>query len=143
MKRRVVLDFFLGGGLIAFLGTLFYPVARFLFPLKGAAARVDALKVAKVSDIKLNTARTFRYGSRVGILVRTSSGEFRAFDAQCTHLSCTVQYRSDLEHFWCACHNGHFDLVGRNIEGPPPRPLHPFDVSLKGEEIFVTAKKVV
>jgi nitrite reductase/ring-hydroxylating ferredoxin subunit len=103
---------------------------------------VDTLKVAKINEIQLNSAKIFRYGSRIGILVRTPSGEFRAFDAQCTHLSCTVQYRDDLEHIWCACHNGHFDLVGRNIAGPPPSPLLPFDVSVRGEDIFVSAKKM-
>jgi Rieske Fe-S protein len=27
------------------------------------------------------------------------------------------------ELIWCACHNGRFDLQGRVLDGPPPRPL--------------------
>jgi Rieske Fe-S protein len=56
----------------------------------------------------------------------------------CTHLNCTVQYRADLSHIWCACHNGHFDLNGKNIAGPPPRPLEAFAVNARGDQIVVT-----
>jgi len=30
---------------------------------------------------------------------------------------------------WCACHNGRFDLDGRVLSGPPPRPLAAFKTS--------------
>ena len=54
---------------------------------------------------------------------------------------CTVQYRSDLREVWCACHNGIYDLNGRNVSGPPPRPLDVFDVHLRGDEIVVNRKR--
>ncbi|MBI4391409.1 MAG: Rieske (2Fe-2S) protein, partial [candidate division NC10 bacterium] len=69
---------------------------------------------------------------------RTPAGELRAFSAVCTHLNCTVQYRPDLSHIWCACHNGHFDLTGKNIAGPPPRPLETFVVNARGNQIVVS-----
>jgi Rieske Fe-S protein len=53
-------------------------------------------------------------------------------------LQCTVQYRDDLHHVWCACHNGHYDLNGKNISGPPPRPLEQYAVNVRGDEIFVS-----
>jgi Rieske Fe-S protein len=80
------------------------------------------------------------FGSAPVLLVRTPAGELRAFSATCTHLDCTVQYRPDLEHVWCACHNGHYDLEGRNIAGPPPRPLTPFDINLNGDEIVISRR---
>jgi Rieske Fe-S protein len=92
----------------------------------------------KPDDVKPNTGQIFKFGSRPGILVRTPSGELRAFSAVCTHLNCTVQYRSDLNHVWCACHNGHFDLNGQNIAGPPPRPLDRFVVNTRGNQIVVS-----
>jgi Rieske Fe-S protein len=64
-----------------------------------------------------------------------------AFTAVCTHLNCTVQYRDDLKEIWCACHNGHFDLNGQVISGPPPRPLKEYRVAIKGEEIFVSTEE--
>ena len=67
-------------------------------------------------------------------------GGFHALSAVCTHLQCTVQYRSDREQIWCACHNGFFDLAGRNIGGPPPRPLDPFDVAVRQDEVVVSRR---
>jgi cytochrome b6-f complex iron-sulfur subunit len=49
-----------------------------------------------------------------------------------------VQYRPDLSHIWCACHNGHYDLNGINIAGPPPRPLDPYAVNVRGDQIVVS-----
>ncbi|MFQ5583702.1 MAG: ubiquinol-cytochrome c reductase iron-sulfur subunit, partial [Calditrichia bacterium] len=62
----------------------------------------------------------------------------RAFSAICTHLDCIVQYRSDLKHIWCVCHNGHYNLRGINIAGPPPRPLAPYKENVRGDKIFVS-----
>jgi nitrite reductase/ring-hydroxylating ferredoxin subunit len=140
VPRRKVLDFFLGGGLLAMAWSMLYPVFRYLVPAKVASASVGSVQAAKVSELKPNSAKIFRFGSEPAILVRTPSGEFRAFSATCTHLSCTVQYRQDLEHIWCACHNGHFDLFGRNIGGPPPRPLTPYEARVQGEEVHVSRK---
>jgi Rieske Fe-S protein len=58
----------------------------------------------------------------------------------CTHLQGTVQYRADQESIWCACHNGYFDLSGKNVAGPPPRPLDQFDVTVKGDEVHVSLR---
>ena len=92
----------------------------------------------KPDDVRPNTGLVFKFGSRPAILVRSPTGELRAFSAVCTHLNCTVQYRPDLSHIWCACHNGHFDLNGQNIAGPPPRPLDGFVVSTRGNQIVVS-----
>ena len=62
----------------------------------------------------------------------------RAFTAICTHLNCTVQYRADLDHIWCACHDGHYDINGKNISGPPPRPLEQYVVNVRGDDIVVS-----
>lgn len=62
----------------------------------------------------------------------------KAFSAVCTHLECTVQYRPDMERIWCACHNGIYDLNGRNVAGPPPRPLDVFKVAVQGDDVVVS-----
>jgi len=64
----------------------------------------------------------------------------RAFTAICTHLGCIVEYRKDLNHIWCACHNGHYNLQGVNIAGPPPRPLEQYDVNVRGDTIVVSKR---
>ena len=92
----------------------------------------------KAAGLKPNTGAIFKFGNKPGIVVRTAEGEVRAFSAVCTHLDCTVQYKADTAQLWCACHNGTYDLQGRNVSGPPPRPLDVLNVSVQGDEVVVT-----
>jgi Rieske Fe-S protein len=141
MDRRSFLNWFLGTAAGAFLVSVLYPVSRYLIPPKveESTARSVALSI-KPAEVKPNSGQIFRFGSQPAILVRNPSGELKAFSAVCTHLSCIVQYRSDLSHVWCACHNGHFDLNGKNIAGPPPKPLDEYVVNVKGDQIVVSKK---
>jgi cytochrome b6-f complex iron-sulfur subunit len=138
-SRRGFINWFLGTSAGALLLAVAYPLARYLVPpaaTESAAASVTL--PINPGDVKPNSGQLFKFGSRPGILVRTPAGELRAFSAVCTHLNCTVQYRADLSHIWCACHNGHFDLNGKNIAGPPPRPLDPLVVNARGTQIVVS-----
>jgi cytochrome b6-f complex iron-sulfur subunit len=139
--RRQWIGIFLGGGLLASFASFIYPVLRYLIPPPVADLGGDEIVAAKVSELKPNSAKIFRFGSRPGLLILNSDGSYRALSATCTHLGCTVQYRSDLREIWCACHNGIYDLNGRNVSGPPPRPLTVFDVHLRGDEIVVSRKR--
>ena len=78
------------------------------------------------------------FGAERAIVIQTPGGEIRAFSAVCTHLGCTVQYRDDLQQIWCACHDGHYDLYGKNIGGPPPQPLTKLTANTRGDEIIVS-----
>jgi len=139
--RRRIVEIFFGGGLLASFASFLYPVLRYLIPPAVPDLGGDEIVAAKVAELKPNSAKIFRFGSRPGLLVRNADGTYRALSATCTHLSCTVQYRSDLRQIWCACHNGIYDLNGRNVSGPPPRPLEVFDVHLRGDEIVVNRKR--
>lgn len=137
--RRKFLNWFLGTTVGAFLLSVFYPLSRYLVPptVEESTARTVTLKL-KAEEVKANSGQIFRFGNQPAILVRTPSGELRAFSAICTHLSCIVQYRGDLSHIWCACHNGHFDLNGHNIAGPPPKALEQYAVNVRGDQIVVS-----
>jgi len=139
VTRRRILNWFLGTTAGAFLVSILYPLGRYLVPpkIEEAPTRSVTLPI-KAAEVKANSGQIFRFGSRPGILLRTPSGELRAFSAICTHLACTVEYRPDLSHIWCACHNGHYDLNGKNIAGPPPRPLEEYTVNLRGDQIVVS-----
>jgi len=139
--RRRVIELLLGGGLLASLISFVYPVLRYLVPPAVVDLGGDEVVAAKAGELKPNSAKIFRFGNRPGLLVLTKDGEYRALSATCTHLSCTVQYRSDLREIWCACHNGLYALNGRNISGPPPRPLEAYQVHVRGDEVVVSRKR--
>ena len=136
--RRDVLTWLLGTWGAGVAAAVVYPVLRFLVPPEIPEAPTLTVSAGKASDLAPNSARLVPFGAEPAMVVRLATGELRAFTAVCTHLSCTVQYRSDLQEIWCACHNGHYDLNGRNVAGPPPRPLRKYDVNVKGDEIVVS-----
>ena len=139
--RRRAIGIFLGGGVLASLASFLYPVLRYFVPPAVIDLGGDEVVAAKVGDLTVNSGKIFRFGSHPGLLILGSDGNYRALSATCTHLACTVQYRPDLREIWCACHNGIYDLNGRNVSGPPPRPLTVFDVHLRGDEIVVSRKR--
>jgi len=135
--RRLV-NLFLGTSLGALFISVFYPIIKYLIPPKLAEPTTFSVTVPwKGSELKANSGRIFRFGSRPGLLVKTPAGELRAFSAICTHLDCTVQYREDRQDIYCACHNGVYDLNGKNVSGPPPRPLDPLKLNVRGDQIIV------
>jgi len=140
--RRRFVEYLLGGGLLASAVSFLYPILRYLAPPETADMGSDTVVAGRVGDLKPNSGKIFRFGNRPGLLILTPEREYRALSATCTHLDCTVQYREDTHQIWCACHNGIYDLQGRNVSGPPPRPLEAYDVHVRGEEIIVERHRV-
>ena len=138
LDRRTFLRQLLNGGALALLGAALYPIARYVYPPRGAEASVSSVVAAKTGELATNAAKIFKFGNRPGILVHTPNGDLKAFSAVCTHLNCTVQYDNETSVIWCACHNGKFDLNGRVISGPPPKPLEPYQVNIRGGDVVVS-----
>ena len=136
--KRDFLKYVFGGSFLAWLGTITYPIIAYLKPPKQAEVEVSSVKVGKVADIQTDSGQIVKFGSKPVILVRTPEGAFKAFNATCTHLDCTVQYSKEKGIIWCACHNGQYDLTGRNIGGPPPKPLEEFRVVIQGDEVLIS-----
>ena len=130
----------LGTGALASLASFLYPALRYIIPPLVAESGSRSVVAGKVGELKRNTGTIFKFGEKPGLLVNTADGELKAYSAVCSHLSCTVQYRDDLREIWCACHNGKYDLNGRNVSGPPPRPLDEYRVVVKGDEVIISKK---
>jgi len=138
LDRRGFLDSLLGAGFVSTLVAMAYPVWRFLIPPASGEPVTQSVVAAQASQVKPNSGMLFKFGSRPGLLVRTQNGELQAFNAVCTHLDCTVQYKADTSQIWCACHNGLYDLSGNVVSGPPPRPLERLVVNQRGEDVVVS-----
>jgi cytochrome b6-f complex iron-sulfur subunit len=138
LPRRRFLNWFLGTSFGALLASVLYPVIRFASPPRIPEATTSQVEAGDVSD-PLLMARGFkivRFGAEPVILLKVTDGEYRAFSATCTHLDCIVGFQKDRSRIFCNCHGGAYDLNGRNVSGPPPRPLTAFKVNLlaKGSE---------
>ena len=73
-------------------------------------------------------------------MIRTLDGKLKSFTAVCTHFDCTVQYKKDTNQIWCACHNGFYDMDGKVVSGPPPKPLEEYDVAVEKDKIIVSRR---
>jgi cytochrome b6-f complex iron-sulfur subunit len=131
--RRTFLDALLAVGFVSTAAAIAYPVGLYLVPPANGEPETASTVAAKTAELKPNSGKVFKFGSRPAIVVRTAEGELRAFSAVCTHLDCTVQFKPDTSQLWCACHNGTYDLGGNVVSGPPPRPLEKFVVNIRGE----------
>ena len=74
------------------------------------------------------------YGAFV---VRGDAANARVFSNVCTHLGCRVSWHADVQHYISPCHDGHFDLSGGNISGPPPRPLDEYATKVEQGKLFI------
>ena len=138
LDRRKFLNVLLGLGGIGGIFAIFYPILSFLLPPKTTEPTVNSVKAGMSKDFSSNSSKIIKFGKKPVILIKTDEGNFKAFSATCTHLDCIVQYKNDTKQIWCACHNGTYDLSGRNVSGPPPRPLDVYDVKIIKEEIIIT-----
>ncbi|MBI3739208.1 MAG: ubiquinol-cytochrome c reductase iron-sulfur subunit [Chloroflexi bacterium] len=79
-----------------------------------------------------------RTGMSYGVFVmRQDEKNVRVFSNICTHLGCHVNWHSDVQHYISPCHDGHFDILGKNISGPPPRPLDEFITKIEEGNLFI------
>jgi len=129
--RRKLLNWLLGGSVGAMFASVAYPVVRFLSPPRVPEATTRRVEVGPTNDPELveRGFKIVRFGSEPVILLRVGE-EYRAFSATCTHLDCIVEYDKTERLIRCNCHDGRYDLTGRNVGGPPPRPLDRFQVHL-------------
>ncbi len=70
-------------------------------------------------------------------VVRPDNTSARVFSNICTHLGCHVNWHPDLQHYVSPCHDGHFDILGKNISGPPPRPLDEFKTRIEAGKLYI------
>ncbi len=114
-------------------------ILEYVTPRRTSETRRETIRVASTEDLAPNTARIFKVGKDPVIVVHTPSGQYKAFNARCTHLGCVVQYTTDEgpPHFGCNCHGSQFDINGKNIVGPASRPLVPYRVIIRESSVLV------
>ena len=130
----------LAGISLAWLGVLLYPIYRYLSPQPapdpfGEDGRALVENIAAADVTKPGMGKNGAYGGRGLLVLRDSRGQLKAFDSKCTHAGCNVSFQGD--KIYCHCHGGTYDLNGKNIAGPPPRPLTELRVVEENGTLFV------
>lgn len=113
----------------------FYPRVLFEPPIR--------FKVGKPSEYPRDMVNT-EYKEKYGIwIIRNKDGLFFCLSVRCTHLGCTPNWLDAQKKFKCPCHGSGFYKDGENFEGPAPRPLDRFKITLSGDGQLIVDKSVV
>jgi len=137
ISRRAFLSRLFGGWLTGLVALMAYPLGKFLAPVEAPEPLFILLPANDYLSMAANSTKTFRWGHKMGILMKAQDLSLRAFKGTCSHLDCNVTYKPEAHRFFCPCHDGWYDEQGRNVAGPPPRPLERLEVQLKGKNLIV------
>jgi cytochrome b6-f complex iron-sulfur subunit len=132
LDRRRLLNWFVGTSFGALIASIVYPIVRYITPPRIAEASTNEVEAGAVNELAYREKgfKIVRFGADPVIVIRTGEEKFVAYSATCTHLDCIVGYQKDRNRIWCNCHGGSYDLQGRNVAGPPPKPLIPYKVNV-------------
>ena len=104
-----------------------------------AAGSKVAIPLAKLEMLKsVGGSIAIKVKDKLLLLVRDSSTSVRAFNPVCTHRQCVVAFHAGDNKIKCPCHGSQFDLDGRVIHGPAPRPLETYPAELADPQVIVT-----
>ncbi len=140
VTRRSFLNTLCGGWFFAFLSGTAFALFRFAFPTLGKEPDFVVLKADEYMNIPPNSTKAFAWGGKLGLFFRKDAQTLVALKGVCTHMECNVAYRPAERKFYCPCHKGWFDENGRNIQGPPPKPLEIFDYRVEEDKLIVARK---
>ncbi|MCC6581645.1 MAG: Rieske 2Fe-2S domain-containing protein [Phycisphaeraceae bacterium] len=96
----------------------------------------SVMRVGKLSDFP--EPGVYEQYKPVGIwIVYLPNGELVALSTICTHLGCIPNWLPGDKIFKCPCHGSGYYQDGVNFEGPAPRPLERYKVTLDGDWVVV------
>ncbi len=108
------------GAIVTLLGRYLFPNVLFEKP--------SSFRAGPPTEFGLGVDERFKDTQSVWI-VRVPEGIY-ALSTVCTHLGCTPNWLPNESKFKCPCHGSGFRMSGLNFEGPAPRPLERFAVSI-------------
>lgn len=142
ITRRIFLNTLLGGWLLASLSGALFALFRFAFPTLGKEPDFVILNADDYMNIPPNSTKPFAWGGKLGLFFRKDNGVLVALKGVCTHMDCNVAYKPEERKFYCPCHKGWFDDDGKNIKGPPPKPLEIFVYTVEEDKLIIARKGV-
>ncbi len=118
-------------------GTL---VARYMFP-NVLFEPVQTFRAGVPEDYEPRSVSE-RFKDQYGVWIVRDEEKIVALSTVCTHLGCTPNWSPAENKFKCPCHGSGFYTTGIHFEGPAPRPLERFKVTLSDEgDILVDKTK--
>ncbi len=145
VTRREFCNFLFLTSSALFLGAAGF-AGKAVYDARVSTPTLPHLKIEGANELQPGASLNFHYPNEndSAILVRAADGKFYAYGQKCTHLSCPVYYAKENDRLECPCHEGGFDVHdGRNLYGPPPRPLDRIEIEVRENgEVWAIGRKV-
>ncbi len=135
LNRRQFLGIAWGVSLVALIGQAGAAFLQFFQPRVIPGGFGGKVIAGKPKEFKQGTVSLVQEGHFY--ISRLDDGGYLALWQRCTHLGCTVPWRSDEKQFHCPCHSSLFNTKGEVIGGPAPRPLDIFPIELVDGNLVV------
>lgn len=136
-----------------------FPVIGFLFhPLrkKTVYGDKDFIKIGNIDEFGIGNPKKVTISSSkvdgwnrfdnivMGAtwLIKQNSGNVVAMSTVCPHLGCGIDWDSEKKLFVCPCHVSIFDIEGKVVSGPSPRPMDTLETKINDNEVFVKYRKL-
>ncbi len=74
-------------------------------------------------------------------IVRKEDGSVDVFSNVCTHLGCHVTWQDDSRQYSCPCHDARFDIEGKIVSGPPPRPMNKYETQIVDGKLSIRLQR--
>jgi Rieske Fe-S protein len=103
--------------------------------------KLETFEVGKPTLVTFNRSKVNGWEKTVNsygvFVVRKSDTEFVAISNKCTHLGCRVNWKEDRKEYVCPCHDAQFDISGKVLGGPPPRPLDVYKTKIEDDTLSI------
>jgi len=142
-RRSFLNKLWIGLGLVA-LAEVVAIVFSFLRSNKSKPRQADShaiVTAGAVNTFEVNSVTAFVRGRFY--LARLEDGGFLALSRKCTHLGCTVPWVEKEMKFACPCHGSTFDITGKVINSPAPRPLDIYPIVIENNVVKVDTSKPI
>ena len=73
--------------------------------------------------------------------VKRGNGDVTVFSPMCTHLGCGYHWDGGAQQFKCPCHGSVYDVSGRVVAGPAPRPLDALPSKVENGRLLIVFKE--
>ena len=123
-------------GFCRFLGQAL--LALLVLPARRVWAKKIGLDLRRAAELKQpGGTKLIDYRGTQILLVRDQKGGVHAINNTCTHKKCKVAYRAAADNLFCKCHRSAFELSGKVVAGPAPRPLTTYPAHIKNDKLIV------
>ncbi len=107
-----------------------------------AGGSVDAGAITDFSDITPRPL-TLKFSDKPAtVFVLKVGSQFVVLSDICTHMGCEVSWSQTANRFLCPCHGSEYDLMGKNVAGPAPRPLDKLKTEVVNGRLLISLQKV-